>query len=335
IARLRRMQFGRSSEKIARAIEQFELKLEELETETPPAVSEATAAQAEAGTTLEQPSSPQLPKSARRALPAHLPARDVVHAPSCACPVCGRGMRKGSEAVTESRLHPRPLRGGQACAPGVLLPAPAAASWPRRSVMPAPAGRRSRATSMTAPWRSATTPPSAPSARSRSAARTICSPAPMPAASAPPRRTRSSKPPSSTASIRKLSARGDRPHRRPSHQPRRRAAALEHRLGLTDPRRGLIPAQVKRASPQPSRDAYEETATALRDGYAFENVPRGSRVSQNVLVPGKILVEYQTILMAPGPRSSPSHRQRPMIKFGKKGRFFLAGPGFKFLYKLI
>jgi hypothetical protein len=38
---------------------------------------------------------------------------------------------------------------------------------PRRSVMPAPAGRRSRAISMTAPWRSATTPPSAPSARSR------------------------------------------------------------------------------------------------------------------------------------------------------------------------
>jgi len=73
----------------------------ELETETPPAASEATAAQAEAGTTLEQPSSPQLPKSARRALPAHLPARDVVHAPSCACPVCGREMRKVSEDVTE------------------------------------------------------------------------------------------------------------------------------------------------------------------------------------------------------------------------------------------
>src|SRR5262249_11710790 len=25
----------------------------------------------------------------RRALPAHLPSRDVVHAPSCTCPVCG------------------------------------------------------------------------------------------------------------------------------------------------------------------------------------------------------------------------------------------------------
>jgi hypothetical protein len=51
---------------------------------------------------------------------------------------------------------------------------------------------------------------------------------------------------------------------RPSHQPCRRAAALGHRLGspgtsawLADPRRGLIPAQVKRASPQRSGDAYE------------------------------------------------------------------------------
>jgi transposase len=101
IARLRRMQFGRSSEKIARTIEQLELKLEELEAETPPAASEATAAQAEAGTTLEQPSSPQRPKSARGALPAHLPARDVVHASSCACPACGGEMRKVGEDVTE------------------------------------------------------------------------------------------------------------------------------------------------------------------------------------------------------------------------------------------
>src|ERR1051326_2776450 len=47
IARLRRMQFGRSSEKIERTIEQLELRLEELEVETPaPAASdgEQTAA---------------------------------------------------------------------------------------------------------------------------------------------------------------------------------------------------------------------------------------------------------------------------------------------------
>src|ERR1041384_3805991 len=44
IARLRRMQFGRSSEKIAREIEQLELKLEEREAGTPDAPGEAAAA---------------------------------------------------------------------------------------------------------------------------------------------------------------------------------------------------------------------------------------------------------------------------------------------------
>jgi hypothetical protein len=42
----------------------------------------------------------------------------------------------------------------------------AAAIWPKQSAMPARAGPRSRAISMTALWRSATMPPSAQSARS-------------------------------------------------------------------------------------------------------------------------------------------------------------------------
>jgi hypothetical protein len=41
------------------------------------------------------------PKSERRKLPAHLPSRDVVHEPSCACPACGGEMRKVGEDVTE------------------------------------------------------------------------------------------------------------------------------------------------------------------------------------------------------------------------------------------
>ena len=45
IARLRRMQFGRSSEKIARTIEQLELRLEELEADAPsPAAADASEA---------------------------------------------------------------------------------------------------------------------------------------------------------------------------------------------------------------------------------------------------------------------------------------------------
>ena len=48
------------------------------------------------------------------------------------------------------------------------------------------------------------------------------------------------EPPSSTASILKLFARGGRPYRRPSHQPDRRTAALEHRRCIADPRCSLI-----------------------------------------------------------------------------------------------
>jgi transposase len=100
IARLKRMQFGRSSEKIARTIEQLELKLEELEAETPAASSDAPAKD-EPPAALGQASQAERKKSERRKLPAHLPSRDVVHAPSCTCPSCGGEMRKVGEDVTE------------------------------------------------------------------------------------------------------------------------------------------------------------------------------------------------------------------------------------------
>ena len=99
IARLRRMQFGRSSEKIARTIEQLELRLEELEAETP-AASDASAAPGDPSPPIDQSSSSDRKKSERRALPAHLPSRDVLHEPSCTCPVCGGEMRKVGEDVT-------------------------------------------------------------------------------------------------------------------------------------------------------------------------------------------------------------------------------------------
>jgi len=106
IAWLRRQQFGRSSEKIARTIEQLELKLEELEVETPALsaandASTATAVTAPASSAGEQSSSPEQAKRFRRALPAHLPSRNVVHEPSCTCPACGGEMRKVGEDVTE------------------------------------------------------------------------------------------------------------------------------------------------------------------------------------------------------------------------------------------
>jgi hypothetical protein len=78
IARLRRQQYGRSSKKMARALKQFELRLEELEAE-----------EAAAPETPPQPNATETAKpgkSGRRPLPAHLPRHEIVHEPSCACP---------------------------------------------------------------------------------------------------------------------------------------------------------------------------------------------------------------------------------------------------------
>src|ERR1043166_2160344 len=65
IARLRRMQFGRSSEKMERTIEQLEVRLEKLELETPaPAASDG-----EQPAAVEPSSPPERKTSRRRALP--------------------------------------------------------------------------------------------------------------------------------------------------------------------------------------------------------------------------------------------------------------------------
>lgn len=95
LARLRRMQFGHSSERIAREIDQLELALEDLE---------ATAAAEGPPVDPAEPSaaSPEgRPKAGRRKLPGHLPRTEVVHAPHDACPSCGGALRKVGEDVTE------------------------------------------------------------------------------------------------------------------------------------------------------------------------------------------------------------------------------------------
>src|ERR1700733_7706824 len=89
IAKLRRMQFGRSSERISRQIEQLELRLEELE-----AGAAEVAAKAEAGADATEPvgSIGERRKPKRQPLPDHLPRQEVVHQPSddgaCKCPDC-------------------------------------------------------------------------------------------------------------------------------------------------------------------------------------------------------------------------------------------------------
>ena len=91
IAQLRRMKFGRSSERFDEQIRQLEFKLEELESE------EAS---------LPIPPTPMLPareKPVRRALPAHLPREPLIHEPSstCTCPDCGGLLRVLGEDVSE------------------------------------------------------------------------------------------------------------------------------------------------------------------------------------------------------------------------------------------
>jgi transposase len=92
IAKLRRLQFGRSSEKLDARIGQLELLVEELEANRAARVTHtAEAAQAEAHA---------LPP-ARRPLPPHLPRETVEHAAACVCPDCGGAMRKIGEDVAE------------------------------------------------------------------------------------------------------------------------------------------------------------------------------------------------------------------------------------------
>ena len=95
IAKLRRMQFGRSSERLTG---QLELRLEELEAGEAEEISKAAAE--------DQP----LPlregvRPKRKKLPDHLPRQQVVHEPehdgACTCPACGGDMARLGEDVTE------------------------------------------------------------------------------------------------------------------------------------------------------------------------------------------------------------------------------------------
>jgi len=91
IAKLRRMQFGRKSEKLDQQIEQLELQLEDLQ---------ADEAEAER----EMPEADRAPrkKSVRRPLPEHLPRDEKIYTPGAeACPSCGGGLRHLGEDVAE------------------------------------------------------------------------------------------------------------------------------------------------------------------------------------------------------------------------------------------
>jgi transposase len=92
IAQLRRMQFGRRSEKVRRQIEQLELRLEDLE-----AKQAADAAQKQATRDVAPAAKP-----ARHPLPAHLPRETRKHEPAeKVCPDCGGQLCSLGEDVSE------------------------------------------------------------------------------------------------------------------------------------------------------------------------------------------------------------------------------------------
>jgi len=90
LAKLRRMQFGRKSEKLDQQIEQLELQLEDLEAEE--AVAEAQAPMEIA----------PRKRAERKPLPPHLPRENRVLVPaSQACPDCGGKLKHLGEDVSE------------------------------------------------------------------------------------------------------------------------------------------------------------------------------------------------------------------------------------------
>ena len=141
LARLRRMKFGQSSERLTLLADQLELTLEDLEAE------HARAACVVAGDALADV--PQAPgrKPRREPLPAYLPRQEVIHpAPEAdGCTACGGTMSALGEDVTEvleyvpARFqvvrHVRPKLACTRCdvisqAPGPALPVPRGRAGP-------------------------------------------------------------------------------------------------------------------------------------------------------------------------------------------------------------
>jgi DNA repair exonuclease SbcCD ATPase subunit len=96
--KLKRSQFGRSSEKVQRQIDQLELVLEDLQNDrAADAAEESDGAddQAEAGDKQDKK------KRGRKKLPAHLPRERSVLDPGEVCPDCGGELRLLGEDINE------------------------------------------------------------------------------------------------------------------------------------------------------------------------------------------------------------------------------------------
>ena len=135
LARYRRAEFGRSSEKLAREAEQLELTLEALESDQAERLAAASPAVAAAVETAAEAQKP-----ARRALPEHLPREDRRHSALCTCPGCGGALRKIADEVSETldyvpgrfKSLPSRRRGSSGTFARNYRTGPATRSWRRR-----------------------------------------------------------------------------------------------------------------------------------------------------------------------------------------------------------
>jgi len=96
IAKLRREQYGQSSERIRKLLDQLELQLEEAAA----SAAEDEIAAAPADSTNVQPFTRKKP--VRAPFPAHLPRERVVLPAPAACPCCGGKLAKLGETITET-----------------------------------------------------------------------------------------------------------------------------------------------------------------------------------------------------------------------------------------
>lgn len=131
LARLRRAQFGRSSERLAAEADQLELALEDLEADAPAPAQPPDDAPHDG----DEAGRPERRKPARRSLPDHLPRELVEHgADARACTACGGALRRLGEDATEvldyvpGRFrvvrHVRPRFSCRACEAVAQAPAP-------------------------------------------------------------------------------------------------------------------------------------------------------------------------------------------------------------------
>ena len=130
VDKMRRMIFGKKSEKVVVQLEQLEFQLEDLESTQAQAETAA-----EAATPSNTPVREQKARPARKPLPGHLPREVVSHLPSGDyCPDCGGALRAFGEDVTEQLeyipesfkviRHVRPKFACNGCDRVVEAPAP-------------------------------------------------------------------------------------------------------------------------------------------------------------------------------------------------------------------